>query len=271
MSSTQDSPAQARRPLLLVVAGIVAGIVVGFLLANSLNQQEHNRLRSEVARLRASPGEGSEVGAAGVRAAGAADELSIPTLTDEQLRTAVERADAAPSDAELQRTSGQALYLYAVQKGNASILPDAARILERAFQLDPRNARLAAFAGNAHFLAARQGGDAEGLRRARRLYERALAVDPRDTDARTSLGLTYFFDTPSDPQRAASEYALALEADPRAEPPLQGLVAALAAAGRFDEAERRLAELASINPNNPELRNLRAQLEQQRNAAKETP
>ncbi|HZI20670.1 MAG TPA: tetratricopeptide repeat protein [Pyrinomonadaceae bacterium] len=279
MSPNQDSPAKSWRPLLVIAAAsLVAGFAAGFILADRLNRQEHDRLRAEAARLReaavaarrAADGSGAEGGRPSERA-GAEGELDIPTLTEDQLRAAVERADASPADSELQRVSGQALYLYAIEKGDAALLPDAARILERASRLDPRDARLAVFAGNAHFQLARQAGEAGPLRRARSLYERALASDPRDTDARTSLGLTYFFDTPPDPQRAAAEYRRALDVDPRAEAPLQGLVAALAAAGRLEEAERRLGELAAVNPNNPELQNLRAQLEQKRNAAKETP
>jgi tetratricopeptide (TPR) repeat protein len=277
VSLIQDSPARRRiSPLIatgLAAAGLLIGFAVGFRLADGLNREEHERLRAELARLRsggeATPGAGAA--APSGQPPAAADELNIPTLTGEQLRAAIERADSAPADADLQRTSGQALYLYAMQKGNAEILPEVARILERAYQLDPGNARLAVFAGNAHFLVARQIGDTARLRRARRFYERALEVDPADTDTRTSLGLTYFFDTPSDPERAAREYARALETNSRAEAPLQGLVAALVAAGRFDEAERRLEELATLNANNPELQNLRAQLEQKRNAAKEAP
>jgi tetratricopeptide (TPR) repeat protein len=278
VSFIQDNPTGPRKISPLIAAGFAAvglliGFAVGFRLADSLNREEHERLRAEVARLRSEPEASSGVSAeaANGQPSEAIDGLNIPSLTDEQLRAAIARADSAPADVNLQRTSGQALYLYAMQKGNADILPEVARILERAYRLDPQNARLAVFAGNAHFLIARRGGDAERLRRARQFYERALEANPADTDTRTSLGLTYFFDTPSDPARAAHEYARALETDPRAEAPLQGLVAALVAAGRVDEAERRLAELATLNPNNPELQNLRAQLEQKRNAAKETP
>jgi hypothetical protein len=50
---------------------------------------------------------------------------------------------------------------------------------------------------------------------------------------------------------------------------VQSLVAALIETGSFDEAGRRLDELEKLNPSNAELPNLRAQLEQKRNAAKE--
>lgn len=265
VSAKESNFVKSWRPLLFVAVSLLIGFAAGFLLANGLNRQEQDELRSEVARLRAGAGDGAEASAS-PREADPADELTMPDLTDEQLRSAVAQADASPRDAELQSKSGRAIYLYAMQKGNASVLPDVARILARAFELDRRNSQLAVFAGNAHFLLARNGGGRAHLRDARLFYEKALAVRADDADARTGLGLTYFFDEPSDPRRAAAEYRRALEADPRGEPPLQSLAAALIATGELAEAESRLAELASVNPNNPQLPGLRAQLEQKRNA-----
>jgi tetratricopeptide (TPR) repeat protein len=266
VSVTEDSPVKSWKPFLLVAAGLLVGFAAGFALANAINRQEQEKLRAEVARLR-SGGAGEE---AAPRQGGSAGELTIPDLTGEQIRAAFERADASPRDAALQRTTGQALYLYAMQKGDASVLPEVARVLARALELDPRNEHLAVFAGNAHFRMAQHSGDRSHLKEARKFYEKALALKPDDPEVRTSLGLTHFFDEPSDPRRAAGEYRRALEVAPRSEPSLQALVAALVAAGELDEAERRLAELAAVNPQNPELPALRARLEQKRNAAKET-
>jgi tetratricopeptide (TPR) repeat protein len=195
----------------------------------------------------------------------------MPTLTDEQLREAVARADANAADKELQRTAGQALYLYAVDKNNPSVLPDAARILARAHEADPKDYNTAVFAGNANLIIGRKDGDAARLAAARRFYERALAVRPDDASVRTTLGLTYFLARPPDARAAIREYRRALEADPQSELALQSIAAALIEAGELDEAGRRLGELEGVNAANAELANLRAQLEQKRNAAKERP
>jgi predicted Zn-dependent protease len=88
---------------------------------------------------------------------------------------------------------------------------------------------------------------------------------------RTNLGRTYFFDKPSNPQRAIGEYRRALQADPKQELLLQSLAAALIETGDLEEAARRLDELEKVNPSNTELPGLRTQLEQKRNAAKEKP
>jgi tetratricopeptide (TPR) repeat protein len=182
----------------------------------------------------------------------------------------VTRADQSPQDAELQKKVGQGLLLYASETGNASYLSDGARILKRAHDLDPRDYKTTVLAADAQFFVERQGGgDAKLIAEARKLYEAALAAKPDDAVVRTKLGLTYYYDEPSNPQRAIGEYRRALQTDPRQELSLQSLAAALIATGGLEEAARRLDELEKVNPSNMELPGLRAQLEQKRNAAKE--
>lgn len=256
--------------VLIFLAGTLLGFVVGFALANSVNRQEQDKLRAQLAQ--------QQGGAAGAKPAGGAsqgktqnasgDDDTMPTLTPEQLKNAVAKADASPADAELQRKVGQALYVYAWQAGNASILPDVARILKRAHDLDPKNYETTLMAGDANFLIARNGGDTRPLGDARKLYEEALAARPDDVEARTKLGMTYFYDKPPDPQRAIREYRRALQTDPHNEIPLQAVAAALIETGNLDEAEKRISELEQANPRNQELAGLRTQLAQKRNAAK---
>ena len=247
--------------VLIFAAGLALGLVVGFLLTNYLNRQELERTRAAAAATPQPAPDGSAP----------PDDGSLPNLTDEELQKAVARADADPADADLQRKAGQALYLYAMEKQKPSILPDAARILRRAHEADPKDYNTTVLAGNASFLLARSRGDAAQLAEARRLYERALSANPSDVTVRTTLGLTYFYAAPPDPRRAIREYRRALELDPRHEMTLQSLAAALTEAGEYEEAGRRLSELEGVNASNPELANLRAQLEQKRNAAKERP
>jgi tetratricopeptide (TPR) repeat protein len=249
-----------------LAAGLLVGLVVGFFVTNGINRREHERLRAELTRAQAGS---APPGARSNAAPNGEDPFS--SITDEQLKNAVARADASPSDAELQRKAGQALYYYVMQTGNASILPEVARLLKRAHELDPKDYQTNVLAGNAHFLVARGGGgDSRTLAEARRLYEQALAARSDDVVVRTSLGLTYFYDRPPDAPRAIREFRRALAQEPRNEMPLQSLAAALIETGELAEAERRLDELESVNKSNSELANLRAQLEQKKNAAKES-
>jgi tetratricopeptide (TPR) repeat protein len=264
-----DNPSLNKRVLIAGALGVVFGFLAGFFLANGINREEQVKLRAELASARASaPAQGGGAGQSRPPSTPGGGD-SFPTLTDEQLKTAVAQADASPSDAEMQHKVGQSLYFYAWEKGNAQILPEVARVLKRAHTLDPKNYRTAVIAGDAHFLIATQSGDPKTLGEARRFYEAALAQKPDDAQVRTNLGRTYFFDKPSNPQRAIGEYRRALQSDPRQELPLQSLAAALIETGGLDEATRRLDELEKLNPSNTELAGLRTQLEQKRNAAKE--
>ena len=256
------------KAVLIFAAGIVAGFVAGFALANGINRGEDEKLRVELARLRAgAQAKGGDAGQQQV--AGQEGDEEFPTLTDEQLKNAVAQADANPRDAVMQRKVGQALYVYAWQKGNASILPDVARVLKRAHELDPKDFKTTVMAGDAHFLVARSGGDVGALGEARKFYEAALAAQPEDAVVRTSLGLTYFHDKPSDPRRAIREYRRALRSDPRQELTLQSLAQALIETGGVEEAARLIGEIERLNPSNQELPQMRARLEQKRNEAED--
>ena len=254
---------------IVFVVGAVLGFFVGFMLANSLNRQEQDKLRAELTHAQPNAKDNPAGGSKQQTQTAADDDASIPTLTDEQLKNAIAKADASPADADLQKQVGQNLYVYAWVKNKPEILPDVARVLKRAHELDPKDFKTALMGGDALFLVARDGGDTKQIADARKLYEDALAIKPDDAESRTKLGMTYFYDKPSDPKRAISEYRRVLQADPRQETALQSLAAALIETGSLDEAAKRLDELEKVNPSNQELSNLRAQLEQKKNAAKE--
>lgn len=266
--------------VLVLVGGLIVGFVVGFALANGINRQEDEKLRGEIASLRAGGAQTNSGGANGStprapgqsgaqRTSGGGDG-EVPTLTDEQLKNAVTKADASPSDAELQKKVGQALYLYAWQTSNYEILADVARILKRAHELDAKDYRTTVMAGDAFFLIARsKDSDPVPLADARTLYESALKTKPDDAVVHTSLGLTYFYAKPPDARRAVREYRQALKTDPKHEPALQSITLALIETGELAEAETRLGELEKVNPSNSELPNLRTHLEQKKNAAGE--
>ena len=257
---------------LAIVGGLLVGFVVGFLLANSINKQEDERLRGELAHARAGGAQKDSDGGGGSpsgqqRSSGGGDG-KLPPVSSEQLKNAVAKADASPSDAETQKKAGQLLYYYAFQTGDASLLPDAARILKRAHGLDAKDYKTAVLAGDSYFVISRNNGDDPvPLADARSLYEDALKLKPDDVLVRTSLGLTYFYAKPPDARRAIREYRQALKTEPQHEMTLQSLALALIDTGDLKEAETRLGELEKVNPSNPELPSLRTQLEQKKNAA----
>jgi tetratricopeptide (TPR) repeat protein len=267
-----DNPSHNKRVLVVGALGVVLGFLAGFFLANGINRQEQEKMRAELAAARAggAAAQGGTSGKAQPTSAPGGDSSS--PLTEEQIVNAIKKADQSPQDPEMQKKVGQGIFLYASETGNAAYLSDGARILKRAHELDPKDYKTTVIAGDAQFLVERQGGgDAKMIAEARKLYEAALVAKPDDAVVRTKLGLTYFYDSPPNPQRAIGEYRRALQADPRQEMSLQSLAAALVETGALDEAARRLDELEKLNPSNAELPALRAQLEQKRNAAKERP
>lgn len=252
--------------IIYAVAGLLLGFAVGFAFANSVNRAEQDKLRAEVARLRASSGTGQATEKNGTSSSASSGDAANPTLSDAEIRQKIAQADRNPSDIEYQRNLGRGLYLYAVNFNKPELLPDIIRLLKRVSEAEPKDDNSIILIGNAHFLLAQQGDTAQ-FDEARGFYQKALELKPDDIYARTALGLCYYFDKPSDPRRAIAEFRKSLARDPRHEMTLQGLAAALIATGELTEAQKRIDELQAVNASNAELPNLRAQLSQKKNAA----
>jgi tetratricopeptide (TPR) repeat protein len=232
---------------------LVIGFGIGFVFANSVNRRETEQLRAELSSSvqntqRLFPAEGALAASA-----------TPAEVSNEEMQAAIARADADPRDIFLQRNLGQYLYLYSAQPGGAKILPDAIRLLERAYRNDPDNYDTLVLLGNANFNLA-QATDAKRFAEARTFYEKALRVKPRDARVRIDLGLTYLYGDPSDPRRAIAEYERALAIEPRNEAATQNLAAALIGAGEIERAQQTLEQLRQLNPNNPVVSDLKAQL-----------
>jgi len=257
--------------ILIALAGLVAGCAIGFFFATSVDRKELETLRAEVARARSAsgalpqPGQpGESRGANGNAPAAAA--ASMPS--EDEMRELIAKADASQNDVEYQRKVGQGIYMYTLSTGKPTLMPEAVRLLKRAHEAEPKNYETTVLVGNSLFALA-QAADASKYTEARVYYNRALATKPQDTNVQTLLGMTYFFGQPSDPKRAIKEYRESLAAEPRHEMALQSLASALIATGAIEEAQGRIEELQAVNAANPALSNLRGQLAQAKNAAKE--
>lgn len=253
--------------ILYALAGLVAGCVIGFLFASSVDRKELEELRGEVARARSSSG-GSAGRKTGENPNAAPNDPATIMPTDQEMRDLIAKADANQQDAEYQRKVGQGIYMYALSTGKPALLPEAVRLLKRAHEADPKNYETTVLVGNSLF-ALGQAADASKYGEARVYYNKALATKPEDANVHTLLGMTYYFGQPSDPDRAIREYRKTLATEPRHEMALQSLASALIATGAIDEAQKRIEELQTVNNANAALSNLRAQLAQARNAAKE--
>jgi tetratricopeptide (TPR) repeat protein len=252
--------------ILYAAVALVVGAVAGFVFADRANRKEIDELRAEVAQARAGK-TATQKGASDPGAPPAASDSAPAMPSEKEIRDIIAKADARADDGNYQREVGQGVYMYSLAQGAPALMPEAIRLLKRAEKADPKNFQTVLLLGNAHF-ALGQEGDAKRYPEARAYYLRALETKPDDANLHALLGMTYYFGSPQDAQRAIGEYRKSLAKDPRHEMALQNIAAALVATGALEEAERRVRELEKVNPQNNALDSLRAQLAQARNAGK---
>jgi tetratricopeptide (TPR) repeat protein len=240
-----------RSKVLLTLIGILAGFILGFLFANSQNRKEIDNLQNEIQRLKNS-------------STGQTDSTNQHTaeLTLEEIRGAIAKADQNPNDIELQRNVGVSLYKYAMSQRDTRYLNDIARLLKRVANVSDKDYDLTVMLGNLFFDIAQKDEDPKLFLEARQWYQKALAMKPDDVNVRTDLGLTYFFANPPDVEKAIAEYRKSLAVNPKHELTLQNLIQALIFVKKFDEAQKRIEELRSVNSSNAALPELEKQLAQ---------
>lgn len=227
-----------KQNVLIAIAAGLMGVILGFMLANSLN-------RREMTSRTPPPEQAPAVAASGDNSAAAT------TLTPEELRSRVEMADRNPTDFKFQKGLGLSLYRYASLKQDASILPDAIRIMQRALDMDEADRDLQIALGNAHFDVGYFNKDNASFDRARGFYAKALNRVPGDTDVRTDLALTYYLQQPPDLETAVKEFEKGLEANPKHERSLQFLIQTFVKKNDTAKANEALERLKAANPANP--------------------
>jgi tetratricopeptide (TPR) repeat protein len=218
----------SKNNILYSVIGLFAGLVIGFMIANALDQSG----RAGEVRTGAMESANDNSGRSG-----ADDSSAAPS--EEEVRGAIAKTDARADDIALQRNFGLALYQYSQQAQETRYLPDIARILKRAYEAAPKDHDLTVALASVFFEIG-QSSDPAGFGEARNYYLKALEMKPDDASARARLGQTYYFAKPSDPQRAIVEYRKALTIDPRHEP------------SRGAEEDRRVAETEPVEPGSAE-------------------
>src|SRR5438876_563966 len=113
-----------KQAILLSAAMLLLGSVGGFLIANSINRTQLNALRSELEN---------------TKATSISDTSEGPNLSDDEIHSAIAKADQNANDLSLQRNVGISLYRWGAMKKDAALISEAARILERAIKLAPED------------------------------------------------------------------------------------------------------------------------------------
>lgn len=227
----------------LSIVAVIASFAGGFLLANSLNKKELDALRAENENLKkaqpASDREGEEF-----------------SLSDEEIKRKIAEADGNPSNIEFQKNLGLALYNYASMKQNAGLLDEVSRLINRVYADNPNDYTALVTLGNINFDLGYIRENNEYFQKARTFYQKALERKPNDADIITDVGLTYFLSNPPEIEPATANFEKALKINPKNEKTLQAIIQTLLSQGKKEEAEKYIAGLKEINPNNQILSNL---------------
>src|SRR5947209_7484983 len=236
--------------LLFSIIGALVGVIAGYVFATTVNQ------RGYVARTSSSSSgqltqdsrlHGNQPESPGDALANQGGEAADNSAV-------IEQAKAQPSDFEAQMKAAGALY-------QARRFDEAIEFLTRANKLRPDSYEAIVALGDTNF-------DAGRYDVAEKWYTAALEKKPDDVNVRTDLGLTFLFREPMNVDRAIKEFRQSLQIDPNHEQTLQDITVALTKKGSFDEADATLKKLAEVNPSNPGLAKLRAELDAARESKK---
>ena len=229
------SSVQGRTTVIAIIAAVV-GLIAGFLLANSINRSQLTSLRAENETLK--------------KERQTPVDPSAATLSAEEIRSTIKRADDNPSDYQTQRNVGIAMYRYAATKQDTELFADAIRLLTRAHELRPEDHDVTVALANAYFDVGYFSKDNAAFDRSRQYYEKALVIRPRNTDVIVDVGLSYFLQNPPDYERSVAQFRRGLAVDPKHEKTLQYIVQALIKQNKGTEAATYLQQLRQVNPRN---------------------
>jgi tetratricopeptide (TPR) repeat protein len=235
--------------LILCLAGVAVGFLVGFIAANAISQQTPSDRASKPAQA-ASRGGASDIDESsggqlppGHPDVGGASGGGSAASTCAPAQAAMEQADSNPSDFAAQAEAGKVFY-------KLNDYDKAELYLARALDLNPTDFGALKAMGDTKY-------DRGDYAAAATFYERALAINPKDPDVRTDYGNTFALRQPPDLDRAVAEYQKAVNANPDHE--MGWYFLATASVEKKDKATARkaLARLEAINPQNSSLPSLR--------------
>jgi len=233
--------------VLFIVIGLLAGFMIGFFFANSVNQGALVSTAGPTATGPASAGmpqggtlpEGHPAvpGSGGPGGSGAIPEV----------QAAIDKAKQSPNDFDAQMKAAE-LY-YQIQRYEGAI-----EFLKKATELQPDDYGALVQLGNAYFEAGKYD-------EAEKTYTKALTKKPDDVNVRTDLGLTYVFRTDANYDRAIQEFKKVLEKDPNHVQALQNLTVAYTKKSDAASASTTLAKLEAVDATNASIPKLKEEIQ----------
>jgi len=222
-----------QKHILFGIFGLIAGLAIGFIGANSINRDTSLQAAAPVSQpVSASATDSSSVLQGGMQA---------------DVQQTLDRAAAEPKNFAVQMKTGD---MYA-QIGR---FDKAIEFYKQGIALKPDDFQANIVIANAYF-DSRKFEDAEGF------YTKALLINPKDINARTDLGTTFVERQNPNYERALTEFRSALEIDPKNEPALYYLGIAYFRKGEAENANKALADLKKVNAASPLIAKLRQNME----------
>ena len=227
----------SKENILFIVIGLLAGFMIGFFFANSVNQG------AMVPSMAGSATQGQNAALpSGHPAVPGADGGAVP-----EVQAAIDSAKQNPNDFKAQLKAAE-LY-YQIQRFDSAI-----EFLKKANELQPENYDVLVNLANANF-------DAGRYEEAEKIYSKALDKKSDDLNVRTDLGLTFIFRDKPNHDRAIQEFKRVLEADPNHVQALQNLTVAYSKKSDKENAAATLARLEQVDAANSAIPKLREELQ----------
>lgn len=216
------------------IIGILIGLIVGFMFANSVNKNNY-----------ASP---AAPPMAMMNQNGAMPEghPPVPGASMEEVQAAVEQAKQEPDNFDAQLKAAD-LYNQ-IERYDDSLI-----YLKNANKIKPDDYETIVNLGNVNF----DGGHFE---EAEKWYAAALQKKPENVNVRTDLGLTFIFRDPPNYDRAIQEFDKSLQTEPNHIQTLQNLTVAYTKKGNAAKAKETLAKLESVEATNSAIPKLKEEI-----------
>lgn len=227
--------------LLFGIIGLLAGLIIGFMFANSVNQSAVKPVAATVNPNANIPAGHPEIG-------------ENTGAMQPQVQAAIEAAKQNPNDFDAQIKAAE-MY-YQIQKFDGAV-----EFLKQANKIKPEDYETLVNLGNAYF-------DSGNYIEAEKSYSAALGKKPDDVSVRTDLGLTFIFRDPPNYDRAVQEFLRSLEKDPNHAQTLQNLTVAYTKKGDTAKAKETLSRLEGVDAANKAIPTLREEI--QKIAAKQS-
>lgn len=227
--------------VLYSIVGILLGLIVGFLIANSYMRSELASGRVTTAAAQQNPN--MPAGHPDINGQNGQPQAA-PVSPD--LQPAVDFAKANPTDFQAQVKAAE----LSIQ---AEMYDKAVDFLTIANKLKPDDYQTIVALGNAYF-------DGGNLDEAEKWYSAALLKKKDDNNVRTDLGLTFVFREKADYDRAIQEFNTVLATEPNHIQALQNSIVAYLKKGDIAKAKERLTKLESVDPKNPAIARLKTEI-----------